>query len=314
MDINKIKKQIEYYFSDSNYAKDKFMNETAIKNKKCIPISIILTFKRMNDLNATVESVKEAVKDSTVVEVVDDCLKKIETKEFLEYKMNKKLNKRIVYMSGFPLDKTLDDIWELLDKQYNIVRVNMVKDHDKVFKGACFVEFSSEEDAKNILNAKIYVSSQKSSDERVKNSSDLCDEAVKKMKREEDDGCDESLKKDADFLVIISKEEYLQNNLSKNKNDKFIEKVKNDFILKLYKYECFNELDYSDIKKLVRNCAFVDAKNKILRMKYCEDWTEKEFEEDNKKIKLTKLSEEEARNYVKGLVFKKVSKSKRKIK
>lgn len=288
MDISKIKEQVEFYFSDSNYAKDKFLNEEANKNNNCIPISTILSFNRMKDLNATVESVKEAVKDSTLVEVVEDSLRKVETKEYLEYCKNNQIYKRVVYMEGFNTDKTLDDIKEILNEYCKPVRIIMRRNQDKTFNGTCFVEFATEEEAKTILDKKIQIENLKT-----------------------DDDVSKRVKTEPKYLTIISKEEYSVEKKKKEnaeKDENFIKKVKKDFIPKLYKYECDESLGFADIKKTVNNVAYVDKNAKIIRMKFSQEWDEKEFEADGKNIKLTKLSEEEAQEYVSKLNIKKVTK------
>lgn len=291
MDLNKIKEQIEFYFSDSNYAKDKFLQETAIKNNKCIPIGIITSFQRMRNLNATVELIKEATKDSDVVEIVEDSLKKIETKEYLEYRMDKSVNKKIVHMRGFDLNAALDDLKAVLKNHCNPVKIIMRRDSEKKFKGTCFVEFSTVEEAENALGIKI--------------------EAYRP-----DDDENETNKKakiDPVFIEIIRKDDYLNTKTrdpKKSRDERFVDKVKSDFIPKLFKYECDDSLTIADIKELVKNAAFVDSKQKIIRMKYREDWTENEFEKEEKKIKLNKLPEVESREYVQNLQIKKAPRNK----
>lgn len=292
MSVQKIKEQIEYYFSDANYSKDKFLQETASKNNKCIPIQTLLTFTRMKTLQATVELVKEAAKDISSVELIDDSIKKIETEEYLEYIADPELSKRVVYMKGFNTEHSLDDLKEFLKPYCSPVKITMRRDANKNFKGSCFVEFATKEEASKALELKIESAGTPEESETVKKS-----------------------KVEPTYILIMTKDDYLQSKVkpdrTKKSEENFANKVKSDFIPKLYRFEAEGELQISTIKEIVPNVAFVDIANKIIRMKYREEWDEKEFGKDDKKIKLTKMSEEDATAYVKDINIKKTS-SKRK--
>lgn len=291
METAKIKEQIEFYFSNSNYAKDKFLQETAIKNNKCIPISIILTFQRMKALDATLDAVKEAAKDSELVEVVEDSLRKVESKEYLEYRADKDIAKRVVHMKGFSTELALDDLKALLAEHCSPVKILMRRDRDRSFRGSCFVEFASAAEAEAALALKIEAAPAEKNEDEAKRA-----------------------KQEPAYVEIISKEAYIAEKKSETKDDtkddKFIEKIKADFIPKLFRYESEAALTIQDLKELVRNVAFVDVAKKIVRMKYREDWDEKEFEKEDKKVKIVKMGEEEAREYVGQLNIKKAPKKK----
>lgn len=49
--LAKIKKQVEFYFSDSNFRKDKFLREKANADPDgFVPITVLLTFNRLKSL------------------------------------------------------------------------------------------------------------------------------------------------------------------------------------------------------------------------------------------------------------------------
>eukprot|EP00485_Elphidium_margaritaceum_P004798 CAMPEP_0202685674 /NCGR_PEP_ID=MMETSP1385-20130828/1492_1 /ASSEMBLY_ACC=CAM_ASM_000861 /TAXON_ID=933848 /ORGANISM="Elphidium margaritaceum" /LENGTH=472 /DNA_ID=CAMNT_0049340093 /DNA_START=204 /DNA_END=1622 /DNA_ORIENTATION=+ len=66
--VNKIQKQLEYYFSVQNMENDQFLKESMDK-EGWILIEVILGFKRMKYLDATKELVVEAAFHSNVVEI-----------------------------------------------------------------------------------------------------------------------------------------------------------------------------------------------------------------------------------------------------
>lgn len=295
MGLQKLKEQIEFYFSDSNYAKDKFMNARAAENDGFIPITALLTFKRLQAMNATVETVKEAIKDSKIVELKEDAIKKIKTQEFLDYLNDTEVSKRVVYIKGFSQDITLDEIKEVLSKHFTPVKVTLRRDDSKVFKGSCFVELESKEKAEEVLNMKIEIPTKESEDES----------ASKKQKVE------------PAFLEIISREAYFgsrKQTKEQKKDEVFAEKVKDSFIPRLFNLEASREFDIKEVKDVVPNCAFVDTLRKVIRMKFIEEWETKEFdlpksqEKEAATLKLTKMTEEQAREYLKNINIKKTGK------
>jgi hypothetical protein len=68
-----IKKQIEFYFSDSNYRKDTFLKAAAESDPDgFVAISVLLTFNRLKALSTDISLVADAVRDSAVVVVSED--------------------------------------------------------------------------------------------------------------------------------------------------------------------------------------------------------------------------------------------------
>lgn len=60
-----IKRQIEFYFSDYNYPRDRFLLATADQHPEgFVPITIIAQFQRMRRLTMDVSQIADAVSDS----------------------------------------------------------------------------------------------------------------------------------------------------------------------------------------------------------------------------------------------------------
>merc|ERR1740123_1342941 len=66
--VNKIQKQLEYYFSIANMNEDKFLRE-AMDESGWVTIDTLLGFGRMKKLGATKELVEEAAFHSTAIEI-----------------------------------------------------------------------------------------------------------------------------------------------------------------------------------------------------------------------------------------------------
>ena len=291
MTLQQLKEQIEFYFSDSNYAKDKFMNARASDNDGFIAIPTIHTFKRLHALDATVESVKEAIKDSTVVELKEDSIRKVITQEFKDYLNDSEVTKRVIYIKGFPSDISLDEIREVLSKHFVPVKVTLRRDMNKSFKGSCFVELESKEKAEEALALKIEAPAIGR------------DEETSKKQRTE-----------PEFLEILSRDQYYGKNKEDKGDSKFASRVKENFIPRLFKMKSDQSFDVKEAKAIIPNCAFVDTQRNVVRMKFIEEWDEKEFEfpkSEEKEaftVKLSKMTDEEAREYLKNINIKKTGK------
>lgn len=115
-----------------------------------------------------------------------------------------------------------------------------------------------------------------------------------------------------EYIAIVPKEEYVASRpeAKETANERFIKKVKADFIPKLFTYEAAATLAIAEVKELVKNVAFVDTSSKIVRMKYLEDWDTREFGSEEKKITLTRMGKEQAQEYVNNINIKKLPKKK----
>ncbi|AFM98960.1 hypothetical protein EHEL_090650 [Encephalitozoon hellem ATCC 50504] len=279
--LEKIKSQVEFYFSDANFRVDKFLREQSLVNDGYVPIETIISFNRLRSLEATVDDVKEALKESKVVELKDGMIKKIETEEYLSYVMEKDISKRVIYIDGFPKDMSLEDVKDTLSPHIVPVLIRMRKDKGKSFSGSIFAEMKSEEEAQRALSEKIPAKKRDDDEEKAK-----------KQKSEEK------------YLVIMTKEEYLKEKekMSAEKKEKEArEALEKEFVPRLFRYESDNDLDIKEIKSLVKNTAFVDTKEKVVRMKHVEDFKEKRFEEDGRSLTLIKMEESEALEYCKNI-------------
>uniref|UniRef100_A0A673LQF3 La-related protein 1B-like n=1 Tax=Sinocyclocheilus rhinocerous TaxID=307959 RepID=A0A673LQF3_9TELE len=75
-----IKRQIEYYFSLPNLERDFFLRRK-MDSKGFLPISLIASFHRVQALTTDISLIKEAVKNSKVVELVDEQIRRKEEPE-----------------------------------------------------------------------------------------------------------------------------------------------------------------------------------------------------------------------------------------
>ncbi|KAJ1385614.1 hypothetical protein B484DRAFT_341640, partial [Ochromonadaceae sp. CCMP2298] len=145
VDVEAIKRQVEFYFSDSNFRRDTFLKNAAASDPNgYVPIATLLTFNRLKTLTADPAVVAECLKESESVDVSDDLLS---LKRSAELPENDDSSVRTLYVKGFPVDDadvTIESVSEQFSKfgAVNMVRMRKVKP-SKAFKGSLFIEYGS---------------------------------------------------------------------------------------------------------------------------------------------------------------------------
>ncbi|OHE97310.1 La domain-containing protein [Colletotrichum orchidophilum] len=148
-----IRKQVEFYLSDSNLPHDKFLWELVGGfDNKPIPLKTITNFKRMRRFQPY-SSVVAALKESKQVDIAGE-----EGDETIQRKQaytsgNDKFNARCVYVKGFGDEEpsTQFDLEAFFNQYGTINSVRLRRTNEKLFKGSVFVEFPNEEAAQKFL-------------------------------------------------------------------------------------------------------------------------------------------------------------------
>ncbi|KAN0009534.1 hypothetical protein ACTFIV_010824 [Dictyostelium citrinum] len=146
-----ILKQVEYYFSDSNFPRDKFLRAEAAKNvDNYISIDVIASFNRMKTISTDLQLITDALKKSTRLQVSEDG------------KMVRRLDPlpenidcgKTLYSKGWPEDTTIEKVQEFFNENggYKTVSVRLRKKTDKTFKGSLLADFESEEIVNKIIS------------------------------------------------------------------------------------------------------------------------------------------------------------------
>lgn len=163
-DHDAIRKQVEFYFSDSNLPMDKFLLEQVGGSKNNpVDLSIICSFKRMRRFEPR-EAVVEALKNSEIIQLVENDTK-VQRKQPLPTTFDNGIDydalrvyedkslPRSVYVKGFGEEKpsTQFDI-EAWFAQFGPTRaIRLRRNDEKFFKRSVFAEFETEEIAKQFL-------------------------------------------------------------------------------------------------------------------------------------------------------------------
>ena len=190
-DPQQIRKQVEFYFSDSNLPMDKFLLEqTGGSENKSVKVEVLHSFKRMRRFQPFA-AIVNALKDSTFLEVVDDDTAvrrkipiSINPDDHEAVKVFEDLTMpRSVYVKGFgdEVPSTQFDI-EAFFTQYgptNAIRLR--RNDEKIFKGSVFVEFTNEEQQQTFL-ALDPKPKWKGSDLKIMSKKEYCEQKVEDIK------------------------------------------------------------------------------------------------------------------------------------
>ncbi|XP_065493440.1 kelch-like protein 25 isoform X2 [Caloenas nicobarica] len=151
---NKICQQIEYYFGNHNLPRDKFLKEQIKLDDGWVPLEVMIKFNRLSRLSKDFSVIVEALRKSKtgLMEINEDKTKirRSPNKPLPELNDQYKaaIKNRSVYVKGFPLDATLDDIKEWLEDKGPVENIQMRRTLQRTFKGSIFAVFDSVESAK----------------------------------------------------------------------------------------------------------------------------------------------------------------------
>lgn len=156
--------QVEFYFSDSNLPRDKFLLEQVGGSKNNpVELKTLHNFKRMRHFQPF-EAIVNAMRDSTFLELCEDdtCVRR---KEPLPTELDNgpdpkaiqifedRAMPRSVYVKGFGEEtpSTQFDIEAFFAEHGTTNAVRLRRADDKTFKGSVFVEFDTEATAQKFL-------------------------------------------------------------------------------------------------------------------------------------------------------------------
>lgn len=156
----KVLKQIEFYFSDSNFPRDKFLRAEASKDPQgFVDISILASFNRIKQITTDANLILEALRTSSQLEVSADGKK---VRRIAPLPTEDVALKRTLYAKPFPEDATIESLTEFFSKYGEVLSVRLRKvPQNKKFKGSIFVEFATPEVAQKVLETDISFNDQK---------------------------------------------------------------------------------------------------------------------------------------------------------
>ena len=147
-----IKKQIEFYFGDANFRKDKFLRGVADKDADgCVPLATIMAFGRMKSLTTDPAEVVKALAGSTVCVVTETTIKRCNPLPSADDSQT-----RTVYAAGFPTaaEPSIEAVAEFFAQYGEVLLTRVRRDRTtKVADGTVFVEFKAAESVAKVIAA-----------------------------------------------------------------------------------------------------------------------------------------------------------------
>ncbi|KAL3494458.1 hypothetical protein BJX62DRAFT_198051 [Aspergillus germanicus] len=185
-----IRKQVEFYFSDSNLPMDKFLfSKVGGRQNNAVPLELLHSFKRMRRFQPF-SAIVEALKTSETLELTDNdtsVRRKVPLPESVAdihdasvvKVFEDKAMTRSIYAKGFGDEQptTQLDIEAFFASYGPINAIRLRRTADKHFKGSVFVEFESEEKQKAFLELDPKPQ-WKGQDLLIKSKKEYCDEKV----------------------------------------------------------------------------------------------------------------------------------------
>ncbi|CAK9184979.1 unnamed protein product [Ilex paraguariensis] len=163
----KVIRQVEFYFSDSNLPRDKFLSNTLSESQDgMVSLALICSFSRMRNhlglgevksedvAEDRVKVVAETLRTSSFLKVSEDGKKVGRATELLNpEEVREQLEVKTIVVSPLEYDVKLKDVESLFCQfgKVNSVRLPHHVADKRLFCGTALVEFSTEEDAANIL-------------------------------------------------------------------------------------------------------------------------------------------------------------------
>ncbi|KAL4934639.1 tRNA maturation protein LHP1 [Aspergillus undulatus] len=188
-----IRKQVEFYFSDSNLPMDKFLlSKVGGSQNNAVPLELLHSFKRMRRFQPF-SAIVEALKTSETLELTDNdksVRRKTPLPESVKDAHDPTVVKvfedqamaRSIYAKGFGEENptTQLDIEAFFAPYGPINAIRLRRHHDKLFKGSVFVEFANEEKQKAFLELDPKPQ-WKGQDLKIMSKKDYCDEKVREI-------------------------------------------------------------------------------------------------------------------------------------
>jgi lupus La protein len=155
-DFGKLAQQLDFYFSDSNYPKDKFILELANADGGWVPIDVFVKFNKIKRLTNDTSVVEKCFRNCKLVEVSEDGKKVKRLAPLLDPEV---LEKRTVHASGFSTAKftkkqNIEKTFTVFGKVMSVWNIN--ERINKKKKRGVYIEFDSEESANKAISAGVF--------------------------------------------------------------------------------------------------------------------------------------------------------------
>lgn len=182
--FNGIREQMEFYFSDANLRKDRFMGELVQENEEgYVDLEVFLTFHKIQAFTNDVKVIATALESSEILKLNDEKTR-VKRVTKLEYKHD--VDDCTLYVERLPLNADHNWLKTAFSKHGHVLYVSLPRyRHNGKIKGFAFIEFSSPEEVDKACQHFGYQSAKK---EGESENVPLKDGASESQQDEEQDG------------------------------------------------------------------------------------------------------------------------------
>lgn len=140
-----IRDQMEFYFSDANLRKDRYMNELVQKDKEqYVDLEVFLTFHKIRALTADVRDIASAIATSELLQM-DEERKRV--RRCAELAAKPDVDECTLYVERLPLHSDHTWLKSIFSRHGQVVYVSLPRyRHNNRIKGFAFIEFATPED------------------------------------------------------------------------------------------------------------------------------------------------------------------------
>ncbi|KAG5184979.1 hypothetical protein JKP88DRAFT_262775 [Tribonema minus] len=151
--LAKVQRQLEFYFGDSNFNRDKFLREQVkLSEDSLVPLTVLMTFNKLKSMTADEAVVLAAAKQSEVLSVSEDGLRVGRGDGATELRYDAR--PRTIYAKGFGYDcpdLSIEFVTDMFKVFGEVGYVYIRRTMDKKAKGSVLVEFKEEASALKCL-------------------------------------------------------------------------------------------------------------------------------------------------------------------
>lgn len=145
-----ILKQMEFYFSDANLSKDRFLSNL-LKEDPYIDLNVFLSFNRIKELTTDSNRIAKAVETSKMLSLSEDGTK---IRRITPIISRENIDECTVYVQNLPPDSDHETLSSIFSQYGQVVYISIPRfKNNKKIKGFAFVEFDIPQSAKKCLKA-----------------------------------------------------------------------------------------------------------------------------------------------------------------
>lgn len=142
-----LKKQLEFYFGDSNLRRDNFLKKRMDKKTGYMDFATICKFNKMKSISTDLALIKTAVEASDFLELNEAGTKIRRKDKVVIPKMPNDLDDRTAYVENLPEGFTHDSVRAIFETCGKVLNVSLPRFKDtRKFKGFGFIEFAVKDD------------------------------------------------------------------------------------------------------------------------------------------------------------------------